>query len=273
MMHDKIPVMKFGQSANVGTVNSITLWTADVDKVWAPGNGSTGIATEEFFLASDNSADTGKQIAIDVVKTGYVEERVFLSLDGTDAQTPVLLPIGNCLSVQQGAVLSPTAGDIWVGRNPGSFSNGRPADADIEMHIGASKGVTHHGFFTVPSRIIGNPYAGPWRCTISRYVPSSSDSVRVKFFCYPIDPVQITGDPLWEIDSQSFSGTGTPIEFDPPLGTLQSQRAFKAGTRLELKAIALMGNAEVEGRLFLELVRDGEFLDRDSFNIPPFVDP
>ncbi len=266
MAGNDINVRKFGQSESVKITDFITLWTADVDKVWAPGNGSTGIATEEFFIASDNSSDTGIKVIVDVVKTNWVEERITLTLDGTN---PVILPVGNCLSVQDGAVLNPTQGDVWVGRNPGSFSSGRPADADIEMHIEASRGVTHHGFYTVPSRIIDNPYTGPWRCSVDRYIPSSGDKVRVRFLCYPVSVGLISGDPVWEIDSQTFSGTGTPIEFDPPLGSVQSEKVFKPGTRFELKAMSLMGNTEVEARMFLGLNRDGEFLDRDKFNVAP----
>ena len=173
------------------------------------------------------------------------------------------------LSVQEGETLDITVGDIWGGRNLGGFVAGKPASAtDIELHIAASKGLTHHGFYTVPSRILGENYTGSWRGSIVRATYTSSENVTVKLIVYPVDNV-IPGNPVWEIDNQSFNGVSSSVEFIPPLGAAVSQRVLSAGSRLEMKGISLGGaQTEAEGRMFLQLTRDSTTLERDLAIMP-----
>ena len=73
---EDVDIAKYGQHTTLGSSVFETLWTAEVDKTWAPGNGKSGMATELFYFASDNSADTSMPVSLSIVRSGYVQYRV-----------------------------------------------------------------------------------------------------------------------------------------------------------------------------------------------------
>lgn len=258
---EETQILKEGQ-AIVSNVKFETLWTAGVDKTW-------NSTPEPFYVASGDPADISKPLILHIVKEGLVQETIFVSTDAVDGQTPVLIPGGNMLTVQSGQTLDIMQGDVWIGRNNSSFVQGKPLDIDIEGHIAVDRGITKHGFYTVPARITEEKYQGTWRGTVEWVCYTSADDVTVIFLAQPVSPI-IPGAPIWELDRQSFRGVSSTVKFDPPLGHSRGQRVALAGTRFELKGISQTGgNVDVEGRFKINLIRAGEFLDRDLLNVPP----